>query len=353
MTSDPSAGSGQALLSYPSESLLADARLRAFGGKRALVTGGLGFIGSNVVHALLALGASVTAYDSLAAEQGGNRFNLRGIEDRVEVRIADIRDEAAIGDAVAGQDYVFNLAGSVSHLNSLDAPFHDLDVNARGTLVVLEAVRRFAPEARVVYGGTRSEYGLIQTSPVTEEHPLLPTEVNSANKAVAGHYHFAYFVAHGIQTVNLRLTNTYGPRMLTAHFRQGFINWFVRTAVEGGVIKLYGDGSQVRDLTYVDDVVRAHLLAAAVPGTAGQAFNLGSGSPVSLLEIATTLIDIAGKGSIELVPFPDDARRIEIGDYVADTTKIERALDWRPQVGLREGLERCVRYYEAYREHYW
>ena len=338
---------------YPAESLLADPRLHVFAGKRALVTGGLGFIGSNIVHALTALGASVTVLDSLEPEQGGNRFNLSGIEGRVDVRIADIRDEAAVGDTVAGQDYVFNMAASVSHLNSLDAPFHDLDVNARGTLVVLEAVRRFAPEAHVVYGGTRSEYGLIQTTPVTEEHPLLPTEVNSANKAVAGHYHFAYYVAHGIHTVNLRLTNTYGPRMLTAHFRQGFINWFVRTAVEGGVIRLYGDGSQVRDLTYVDDVVRASLLAAAVPGTAGQAFNIGSGNPVSLLELATTLVDIAGKGSIEYVPFPDDAKRIEIGDYVADVSKIERMLDWRPQVSLREGLERSVRYYEAYREHYW
>jgi UDP-glucose 4-epimerase len=217
---------------------------------------------------------------------------------------------------------------------------------------MLEAIRRFAPEARVVYAGTRSEYGLIQTSPVNEDHPLLPTEVNSANKAVAGLYHFAYHIAHGMQTVSLRLTNTYGPRMLTAHWRQGFINWFVRTAVEGGVFKLYGDGNQVRDIVYVDDVVRAHLLAAVTPNIAGQTFNVGTG-PVTLLDIATQLIDIAGKGSIELVPFPDDARRIEIGDYVADTTKIERVLDWQPRISLREGLERSVRYYTAYRELYW
>jgi UDP-glucose 4-epimerase len=342
------------VLSFPDRgALLSEQRLQAFRGKRALVTGGLGFIASNVVHALTALDCSVTLLDSLAPEQGGNRFNLQGIEDRVDMRIGDIRDEEAVQSAVEGQDFVFNMAASVSHLDSLDAPFHDLDVNARGTLVVLEAIRRHAPEARVVYAGTRSEYGLIQTVPVTEEHPLLPTEVNSANKAVADLYHFAYHVAHGLHAVSLRLTNTYGPRMLTAHYRQGFINWFVRLAVEGGSFRLYGDGSQVRDLVYVDDVVMAHLLAAVTPEAAGQALNVGSGKPVSLLEIAKELIGIAGKGSIEYVPFPEDAKRIEIGDYVADTAKIERVLDWRPAVSLHEGLERSVRYFEAHREHYW
>ncbi|MPZ48720.1 MAG: NAD-dependent epimerase/dehydratase family protein [Dehalococcoidia bacterium] len=341
------------ILAYQAADLLAEPRLQVFSGRSALVTGGLGFIGSNLVHALNALGASVTVIDSLSDGQGGNRFNLQGIEDLIDIRLADINDEAAVAEAVRGRHYVFNLAASVSHLDSLDAPFRDLDTNVRGNLAVLEAVRRYAPEARVVYAGTRSQYGLIQTSPVTEEHPLLPTEVNSANKAAADLYHFAYHIAHGMATVSLRLTNTYGPRMLTAHWRQGFINWFVRTAVEGGVFKLYGDGSQVRDLVYVDDVVRAHLIAAVTPDVAGQAFNVGSGNPVSLLQIATQLIEIAGQGSIELVPFPDDARRIEIGDYVADTAKIDRILDWQPRISLRQGLERSVRYYQTYREHYW
>lgn len=341
-------------LSTPDRTLLAaDDRLQAFRGASALVTGGLGFIGSNLVHALAALGCRVSVIDSLAPEQGGNRFNLSGIEDQVDVRIADIRDEAAVADAVRGRDFIFNLAASVSHLDSLEAPFHDLEVNVRGTLVVLEAVRRFAPGARVVYAGTRSEYGLIQSTPVTETHPLLPTEVNSANKAAADLYHFAYHVAHGLHACSLRLTNTYGPRMLTAHWRQGFINWFVRLAVEGGTFRLYGDGRQVRDLVFVDDVVRALLLAAVVPAANGQALNVGSGRPVSLLEIARTLIEISGRGSIEHVPFPEDARRIEIGDYVADTTKIERVLDWRPRISLREGLERSVRYFQAFQEHYW
>ena len=203
--------------------LLLDARLRSFQGKRALVTGGLGFIGSNLVHALAALGSSVTVVDSLAPTQGGNRFNLEGLCGDVDVRIADLLDEGVIEEAVRGRDFVFHIAGTGNHLDSLEAPLHDLDVNARSTLAVLETVRRQAPEAAVVSAGTRSVYGEIQTTPVREDHPLLPTEVNSANKAAADLYHNAYHHAHGLHAVSLRLTNTYGPRMLTEHFRQGFI----------------------------------------------------------------------------------------------------------------------------------
>ncbi len=342
------------LLSYPDrEALHGDSRLAAFGGKKALVTGGAGFIGSNVVHALEALGCSVVAIDSLAGEQGGNLFNLAGLEGRIDFRIQDIRDEKAVAEAVEGQDFIFNLAGGGAHLNSLDAPFEDLDVNLRGTLIVLEAIRKLAPEAHVVFGGSRGEYGASKGTPVTEDQPLRPTEINSANKAAAGLYHYAYHVSHGLNTVQMRLSNIYGPRMQAAHPRQGFIAWFVRTAVEGGNFKLYGDGTQVRDMVYIDDTVRALLLAAVVPSIAGETINVGSGAPSTLKEIAEALIEFAGAGSIDYVPFPDDARRIEIGDYVADTTKSRTLLGWQPEVGLREGLERSLCYYRANREHYW
>jgi len=335
------------------EAFLADRRLQDYKGARALVTGGLGFIGSNTVRALNALGARAVVLDSMAEGHGANRFNLRGIEDAVDVRIADIRDQAAVAAALEGCDFVFSIAGLGSHLESLEDPFLDLDVNGRGTLTVLEAARKHAPGARVVYSGTRSEYGRIQSRPVSETHPLLPTESNSADKALGTLYHIAYHAAHGMHTVSLRLTNTYGPRMLVQHYRQGFINWFVRLAVEGATFRLYGDGSQVRDLVYVDDTVRALLLAAVVPEAAGQVMNVGSGRPASLKEIAETLVEIAGRGAIEYVPFPEDARRIEIGDYVADVSRIKDTLGWSPTVSLREGLERSVRYYERYREHYW
>ena len=342
------------LLSYPDRDVLrAEPRFAAFRGRKALVTGGAGFIGSNLVHALEALGAGVTVIDSLAPEQGGNLFNLAGLEGKVDVRISDIRDANAVAAAVDGADFVFNMAGGGAHLNSLDAPFEDLDVNVRGTLVVLEAIRRHAPAARVVFGGSRGEYGAIERTPVSEDHPLRPTEINSANKAAAALYHFAYHVSHGLDTVNIRLANIYGPRMQAAHPRQGFIAWFVRSAVLGGDYRLFGDGSQVRDMVYIDDTVSALLLAAVTPGVAGESINVGSGSPASLKQIAEQLVALAGAGSIEYVPFPEDAKRIEIGDYVADTTKIQRLLDWQPKVSMNEGLKRSVAYYREYREHYW
>jgi UDP-glucose 4-epimerase len=343
-----------ALLTYPDrEVLLSEPRFAAFRGTRALVTGGCGFIGSNIVHALDALGCEVTVIDSLEPDQGGNMFNLCGLEGKVDVRVSDIRDAAAVADAVRGRDFVFNTAAIVSHLNSLESPFEDVDVNVRGTLVLLEGIRQHAPEATVIHASTRSVYGVIKSTPVSEDHPMLPPEVNSANKAVADLYHYAYYVAHGMNTISMRLTNTFGPRALAAHHRQGFMNWFIRLAVEGGTFRLYGDGSQVRDLDYIDDTVRAMLLAAITPGLAGEALNIGSGTPVSLKEIAEALIEISGHGRLEYVPFPDDAKRIEIGDYVADTTKIRERLGWQPQVSMREGLKRSVGYYRAYKEHYW
>ena len=332
--------------------LASEPRFTGYRGTKSLVTGGLGFIGSNLVHALHLLGSRVIVIDSLLLGGGGNRFNLDGIDEDVDLCIADLRDEAMIGAAVKGSDFIFNLAADSSHLGSLSDPFRDLDGNVRAQLVFLESVRQHAPEARVVYAGTRSAYGLIQSRPVNESHPLIPTEINSANRAAADLYHIAYHYAHGLRTSTLRLTNTYGPRMLLRQ-PQAFINWFVRLAVEGGTIKLYGTGEQLRDLEFVDDTVRGFLLTAITPEAIGQTFNLGSGESVSLREIAETLLTLSGHGSIEYVPFPDDARRIEIGDYVADTTRIWAACGWKAEVPLRDGLERSLRYFIRFREHYW
>jgi nucleoside-diphosphate-sugar epimerase len=227
-----------------------------------------------------------------------------------------------------------------------------METNVRGQLVLLEAIREHAPEARVVYASTRSVYGMIQTNPVDEGHPLLPTEVNSADKAAADLYHIAYWHAHRLGTACLRLSNVYGPRMLIAHNRQGFINWFVRLAVEGGVFKLYGDGNQQRDMVYVDDVVEAFLHAGLRSELNGTAFNIGSGAGSSLRQIAETLIEITGNGSIEYVPFPAEERRIEIGDYVADTTKSREVLGWEARTPLQSGLKQACEYYLAHGEHY-
>jgi len=320
-------------------------------GRKVLVTGGLGFIGSNLCRSLADLGARVLAVDSLLPDYGGNLFNLAGYEDRVQVNIADVRGHG-MGYLVRGQEVLFNLAGQVSHIDSMTDPFTDLEINCRSQLWILEALRQNNPEARVVYAGTRQVYGKPTRLPVDESHPLNPTDVNGINKISGELYHLVYHSVYGIRACSLRLTNTYGPRQLIRHSRQGFIAWFIRKAVLGEEIQIYGDGSQKRDFDYVDDVVDAFLRAGASDQAPGQVFNLGGETAISLLDLAKMLIDIAGAGSYTLVPFPEDRKRIDIGDFEADASKIRAALGWQPRVGLREGLQRTVDYYRQHKERY-
>jgi UDP-glucose 4-epimerase len=320
-------------------------------GRKVLVTGGLGFIGSNLCRSLADLGARVLAVDSLLPDYGGNLFNLAGYEDRVQVNIADVRGHG-MGYLVRGQEVLFNLAGQVSHIDSMTDPFTDLEINCRSQLWILEALRQNNPEARVVYAGTRQVYGKPVRLPVDESHPLNPTDVNGINKISGELYHLVYHSVYGIRACSLRLTNTYGPRQLIRHSRQGFIAWFIRKAVLGEEIQIYGDGSQKRDFDYVDDVVDAFLRAGASDQAPGQVFNLGGETAISLVDLARMLIGIAGAGSYTLVPFPEERKRIDIGDFQADPTKIREALGWQPRVGLREGLERTVDYYRQHKERY-
>jgi UDP-glucose 4-epimerase len=319
--------------------------------RRVLVTGALGFIGSNLCRTLADLGAKVLAVDSLLPDYGGNLFNLAGYEDRVRINIADVRGHG-IGYLVRDQDVLFNLAGQVSHIDSMTDPFTDLEINCRSQLWILEAVRQNNPEVKIVYAGTRQVYGKPRRLPVDESHLLNPTDVNGINKISGELYHLVYHSVYGIRASSLRLTNTYGPRQLIRHDRQGFIGWFIRQAVLGETIQLFGDGTQKRDFDYVDDVVDAFLRAGAMDAADGEVFNLGGDAPVSLLELVKTLLDIAGKGSYVLTPFPPERKRIDIGDFYADTTKIRNTLGWTPRVPLREGLERTIDYYRRHRDRY-
>jgi len=320
-------------------------------GRKVLVTGGLGFIGSNLCRTLADLGARVLAVDSLLPDYGGNLFNLDGYEDRVRINIADVRGHG-MEYLVRGQDVLFNLAGQVSHLDSMTDPFTDLEINCRSQLWILEAARKNNPEVRIVYAGTRQVYGKPKRLPVDEAHLLNPTDVNGINKISGELYHLVYHSVYGIRASSLRLTNTYGPRQLIRHDRQGFIGWFIRQALLGEQIQVYGDGSQRRDFDFVDDVVDAFLVAGASDAADGQVFNLGGDRPVSLLDVVKLMIDITGRGSYRLVPFPPDRKRIDIGDFYADTTKIRQALGWQPRVGLRDGLTRTFEYYGRHKGHY-
>lgn len=325
---------------------------KIYGKKRVLVTGGLGFIGSNLAHRLVEYGAEVVLVDSLIPEYGGNIFNISSIKDKVQVNISDIRDRYSMDHLVQGKDYIFNLAGTLSHIDSMKDPFTDLEINCRSQLSILESCREHNPNVKIVFAGTRGQYGKAQYLPVDEKHPINPTDVNGINNMAAELYHLLYANIYSIKAVSLRLANTFGPRHQMRHSRQGVLNWFIRQLIEGTKIKLYGDGKQVRDTNYIDDVVDALLIAMANDAVNGGAYNLG-GVPVSLVDFIDKAIKIYKKGSYELMPFPNENKAIEIGDYIADYSKFSQATGWKPKITLDEGIKNTLEYYIKHREFYW
>jgi len=320
--------------------------------KEVMITGGLGFIGSTLAHRLVEFGSHVLLVDSLIPEYGGNIFNIHGIEDKVTVNISDVRDRSSMNYLVQGKDCIFNLAGTLSHVDSMKDPFTDLEINCVAQLSILESCRKYNPKVKLVFAGTRGQYGRAKYLPVDENHPMEPTDVNGINNIAGEWYHILYNNVYGIRATSLRLTNTYGPRHQMKHPRQGIINWFIRQLIDGNVVKIYGDGKQVRDINYVDDVVEALLIAMAMEETNGQVFNLG-GIAISLVDLVKTMIKVYGKGSYELVPFPPESKAIEIGNYQADYRKFSSLTGWKPLVDLDAGLQRTFEYYEKYKEHYW
>ncbi len=325
----------------------------AYRGRKALITGGLGFIGSNLALRLVGMGCRVTLVDSLIPEYGGNLFNVDQILRAIDVNISDVRDEHAMKYLVQGQDYLFNLAGQTSHLDSMENPYPDLEINAKAQLSILEACRRHNPEVKLVFASTRQLYGKPQYLPVDERHPLHPVDVNGINKMAGEWYHIVYNDVYGIRASVLRLTNTYGPRMRVKDARQTFLGIWMRRLVEGRPFQVFGDGKQIRDFNYVDDVVEALLLAAQSEDANGQIFNLGADDPISLLDTAELLVSLHRGGAFEQVGFPADRKAIDIGDYYADYRKIRSRLGWKPQTCLEEGLTRTLAYYRLHHGHYW
>lgn len=316
-----------------------------------LITGGLGFIGSNLARELIRLGAKVSIVDSLVPEYGGNRRNLAGVASRVKVHVADVRDWPRLPSLVRGQDFLFNLAGQTSHMDSMTDPQTDLDINCRAQLAILEACRLHNPGIRIVFASTRQIYGRPDYLPVDERHPLRPVDVNGINKLAGESFHLLYSRVHGIAATALRLTNTIGPRMRVKDARQTFVGVWVRRLVEGEPFEVWG-GDQLRDFTYVDDAVEAFLLAAARPEAVGQVFNLGGPPRVTLQRLAELLVEVNRGGAFVVREFPADRRKIDIGDYFADGRLIARRLGWRPRTDLRTALARTVAYYRRELRHY-
>lgn len=330
-----------------------NAQTYCFKGRAVLITGGLGFIGSTLAARLAGLGARVTIVDSLIPEYGGNLFNIEGIRDRVSVNISDVRDPHAFRHLARGQDFLFNLAGQTSHLDSMREPEPDLEINCKAQLSILETCRHVNPSIRVVFAGTRQIYGKPDYLPVDEAHPIRPVDVNGINKTAGEWYHLLYNATYGIRCCVLRLTNTYGPRMRVRDARQTFLGVWLRQLIEGQPIQVFGDGAQRRDFNYVDDAVEALLLAACSDPAAGKVYNLGSREVISLKDLAALLVEVNGAGRWECVPFSNELKKIDIGDYYGDYRKIETDLGWRPKISLREGLQRSLDYYRQHREQYW
>jgi UDP-glucose 4-epimerase len=321
-------------------------------GRRVMITGGLGFIGSNIARRLAELGADVLLMDSLIPDFGGNFFNIDGIADRVRVNIADVRQESTMNHLVRDREVIFNLAGQVSHIDSMRDPYTDLDINCRSQLSILEACRKFNPGVKVVFAGTRQVYGKPDSLPVTEDHLVRPSDVNGINKAAGENYHILYNNVFHVRACSLRLTNVYGPRQLIKHNRQGFIGWFIRLALEGREIQIFGDGSQIRDFVYVEDAVDAFLRAGASDSVNGHVFNVGGSEPTSHSDLVRLLIDVAGAGSVRHVPWPEDKKAIDIGSFYADSSRFHRTVGWAPRVPLRAGLTQTIEYYRKHLEHY-
>ncbi|MBS1788532.1 MAG: NAD-dependent epimerase/dehydratase family protein [Acidobacteria bacterium] len=320
---------------------------QSFAGRKVLITGALGFIGSNLARRLVELGAQVLAVDSLIPEYGGNLFNIAGFEDRVQVNISDVRDAHSMRYLVQGRDYLFNLAGQTSHMDSMNDPDADLEINCRAQLSILEACRKYNPAIKVVFASTRQLYGKPDYLPVDEKHLLRPVDVNGINKMAGEWYHILYNNVYGIRSCALRLTNTYGPRMRIKDARQTFLGVWIRLAVEGKPFEVW-EGHQLRDFTFVDDAVEAFLLAAASEKSNGEIFNLGGESVISLKELADLVVETNGGGEYLTRSYPVDRKRIDIGDYYADFERIQAVLGWQPRTNLHQGLRHTLAFY---REH--
>jgi len=318
---------------------------KKFKDKKVLITGGLGFLGSNLARRLVELGAKVTIVDSLIPEYGGNLYNIKGYEEKIRVNIADIRDEFSMSYLVKDQDFLFNLAGQTSHIDSMNDPYTDLEINCRAQLFILEACRKNNPRIRIVYASTRQIYGKPDFLPVDESHLVHPTDVNGINKMAGEWYHILYSNVYHIKSCALRLTNTYGPRMRIKDARQTFLGVWIRNLIKEEPIEVWGDGLQLRDFNYVDDVVEAMLMCALSDDTAGEIYNLGSYEHINLKDLAELMIRIYGRGECRIIPFPEERKVIDIGDYYSDFGKIKDTLNWEPKVSLEEGIEKTLKYF--------
>jgi UDP-glucose 4-epimerase len=320
--------------------------------KKILITGGLGFIGSNLAHKLVEHGNDITVVDSMIPEYGGNLRNVHDIKENITISLSDVRDVAAINDLIKGHDYLFNLAGQTSHLDSMHDPITDLDINAKAQLSILEACRKYNPDIRIVFASTRQIYGKPKYLPVDEKHPRHPVDVNGINKIAGEQYHILYQEVYGISSSVLRLTNTYGPRMRIRDARQTFLGIWIRNLLEGKPIQVFGDGKQRRDYNYVEDVLDALLIAATENTAVGKVYNLGAPDPLTLEHTAKIMCQVIENSDYQMIPFPEERKVIDVGDFICDYSAFRDQFGWEPKVSFEEGILRSLDYFRNEIEHY-
>lgn len=328
-------------------------KIDIFKNKEVLITGGLGFIGSNLAIRLFHLGARVTIIDAMIDGHGGNLFNIEPIKDKILVNFSDIRDQNSLRYLVRNKDYVFHLAGQNDHILSLSNPFPDIEYNIKGSIVLLEACKRYNRNARIIYTGTRGEYGPSTKLPVNEEAPLNPKGVYELTSLTAQKLFKIYNDNHGLRSVTLRLTNIYGERAQMRHSRFGVANWFIRLALDNQTVKVFGDRPILRDFLYVGDTVEAILMCAASDNAYGQIYNVGHDNPSSFAELAKIIISAAGSGQWEFAPFTPERAAQEPGDFYSDINKIRKEVGWEPRTSLKSGIKKTVEYYRKFKRHYW
>jgi UDP-glucose 4-epimerase len=327
--------------------------MESFKEKKVLITGGLGFVGSSLCIRLAGLGAKVLIVDNMLPRQGANMFNIEPVKDKVEINISDIRNSVSMNHLVQGMDYIYHLAGQVNHVDSVKNPLNDLSINVEGTLVIMEALRMNNPDAKVIFTGTRGEYGASLKLPVAESHAINPIGIYAITNFAAERIVLTYYNLHKIKSLCLRITNTYGPRHQMMHDEYGVFNWFIRKAMDNETIPIFGDGRILRDYLYIDDLIDSMISIALNDNAYGEVYNVGTGVPLSFIELAKKIIDISGSGKVDYTEFTSERKALEPGDYYADISKIQNLINWHPKVSLDEGIKKTLDYYKKYKQHYW
>lgn len=319
--------------------------------KKVLITGGLGFIGSNLAIACDRAGASVTNYDVLLAGSGANRFNISSICNDVETIIADVRNADALREAVINKHIIIHCAAFTSHRNSMEQPLEDIDSNTKGTITLLETLRRYNPKAMMIYIGTSTQVGRMVVDPITELHPEFPLDIYSASKSAGEKYALLYAHAYDLDVRAVRLVNIFGPRANIINSDLGFINFFIGLVLQNKQLTVYGDGEQLRNVLYVDDAVDAVLKIILTPAMKGEVVFAASDSHYSVKSIAQEICRSIG-GTVRFPKWPKERKIIEAGDVKIDNSKIKKMLDWKPETPLAQGLKKTKEYYRACLSHY-